>query len=322
MDSALRYAIFFPGQGAQSLGMAADLADSNPRARRVFDLAREILGWDVLEVCRSGPTEILDSTRVSQPAIFLHSMAVLESLGRGPFGADISAVAATAGLSLGEYSALVFAGALTFEEAISLVARRGELMQAACEAEAGTMAAVLGAKPDLVERVVAELGANGHRVGVANFNSPAETVISGTIADVEVASEALRIAGARRIVPLRVAGAYHSPLMQSAAQGMQPFLAAAKIRSPRWPFYANAVGARLTDPEEIRQGLMRQIAGSVRWSQSVSAMIADGVWTSKKALELGPGKVVQGLVRKIEADAEVLSCGRVEDLDKIGVLPL
>lgn len=320
-STTLLHAVLFPGQGAQKIGMAVDLVERDPRARAVFDRGREVLGFDILAVCRDGPREALSSTRVSQPAIFLHSMALLELLEAGSFGSRLPA-AATAGLSLGEYSALVFAGALEFEEALRLVGKRGEAMQAACDATQGTMAAVLGLLPDVVDRVIEDLRHDGAAVGCANFNSPSETVISGERGAVEAASSALREAGARRVVPLDVAGAYHSPLMAAATRAMTPLLEGATIRSPRVPFYSNALGARAADPEEIRRGLTAQIESPVRWEASLRAMVASGDWTSGRALELGPGRVIQGLVRKIDPALNVESIGTSEDLDKSEVLPL
>ncbi|HLU48318.1 MAG TPA: ACP S-malonyltransferase [Planctomycetota bacterium] len=320
-QASFSHAVFFPGQGAQKVGMAADLVERDARARAVFDRGREILGIDLLAICRDGPREDLSSTRLSQPAIFLHSMAVLELLNAGPFGTELPAQA-TAGLSLGEYSALVFAGSLSFEDALRLVARRGEAMQAACDQAAGAMAAVLGLDPAMVERVVDDERRKGLEIGCANFNSPVETVISGERGAVETVSAALKEAGARRVVPLDVAGAYHSPLMAPATREMAPLIEAVEIRPPRLPFYANVSGDRVTDPEEIRRGLIAQIESPVRFSGLVRAMIDRGDWTSARALELGPGRVIQGLARKIDAGLHVEPIGASEDLDKSEVLPL
>jgi [acyl-carrier-protein] S-malonyltransferase len=294
--------------------MAADLVSAFPEARAVFDAGREILGRDFAAICREGPEAELNSTRSSQPAIFLHSMAALEVLrtrlgGTERFSRDVPAFAA-AGLSLGEYSALVFAGALDFEDALRIVARRGELMQAACDAERGGMVSILGLDSEKVEEVVRQARADGLRVSVANYNSPEQTVISGEEAAVTGTGERLQRAGAKRTVPLPVAGAYHSELMASATRGLEPLLRGLTIRPPRLPFYANVVGGELKDPEEIREGLIRQVESPVRWRQAMAALVDRGL---KEALEPGPGRVIRGLLRNISRDVKVTSVGTCED---------
>lgn len=321
MDPGL--AFLFPGQGAQFRGMAVDLAEQCPEAREVFERGREVLGVDLLRVSREGPDEELNSTRLSQPAIFLHSMAVLEVLARRrgsaqSFGQGLDAQA-TAGLSLGEYSALVFAGALRFEDALEIVARRGEYMQEACDACPGAMASVLGLSTERVEDVVAEAQGRGLSVGIANYNSPSQTVISGEAAAVQEASQRLTEAGARRIVPLKVAGAYHSPLMAAATAKLAPLLDAVVIRPPRLPFFANVSGERADDPETVRRGLKLQVESAVRWEQSLRGMLAAGV---SSALELGPGTVLAGLMRTVDRSVVVESVGDPEALDKLKVLPV
>jgi [acyl-carrier-protein] S-malonyltransferase len=316
-------AFLFPGQGAQFRGMAVDLAEQCPEAREVFERGREVLGVDLLRVSREGPDEELNSTRLSQPAIFLHSMAVLEVLARRrgsaqSFGQGLDAQA-TAGLSLGEYSALVFAGALRFEDALEIVARRGEYMQEACDACPGAMASVLGLSTERVEDVVAEAQGRGLSVGIANYNSPSQTVISGEAAAVQEASQRLTEAGARRIVPLKVAGAYHSPLMAAATAKLAPLLDAVVIRPPRLPFFANVSGERADDPETVRRGLKLQVESAVRWEQSLRGMLAAGV---SSALELGPGTVLAGLMRTVDRSVVVESVGDPEALDKLKVLPV
>jgi [acyl-carrier-protein] S-malonyltransferase len=311
-------AFLFPGQGAQSPGMAADLIEAHPEARRVFEEGREILGRDFARLCREGPEEELNSTRASQPAIFLHSMAALEVLAKvrawdGRFCRGMPAAAA-AGLSLGEYSALVFAGSLEFEEALRLVGRRGELMQEACDAARGTMASVLGLAAERVEEIVARARDDGLRVGVANYNSPGQTVISGEVEAVDETVRRLEAAGARRAVRLKVAGAYHSELMAPATRKLEPLLRAAAIRKPQAPFFANVAGARLEDPEEIRLGLIRQVESPVRWRQSVAAMLEAGV---RAALEIGPGQVLRGLLRGMAREVEVSPAGTAADLGKL-----
>ena len=312
------FACLFPGQGAQAVGMAADLCAASDRARDVFHRGGEILGFDILSICSEGPPEELNSTRVSQPAIFLHSMAVLEALGErrgieGSFGQGLAASAAS-GLSLGEYSALVFAGALEFEDALDVVGKRGEFMQEACDQSSGTMAAVVGMPAAEIEAVVARAREEGCKAGVANYNSPAETVISGSREGVEECSRRLEEAGARKVVALRVAGAYHSALMESATRKLQPFLAELTVSPPRLPFFANYSGARVEDPGDIREGLLRQIENPVRWEQCVRGVLGLGCST---ALEVGPGKVLRGHVRKIDREVVVESIGTLESLDNL-----
>ena len=307
-------AFFFPGQGAQHLGMAVDLAETYPEARAVFARGSEVLGRDVLEVCRSGPEDDLNSTRTSQPAIFLHSMAVLEIL-RKEWGAAGGLPAfAAAGLSLGEYSALVFAGCLDFEEALSIVKLRGELMQEACDAEKGAMASIIGLPASRVEEVVEEARKAGLRAGIANYNSPDQTVVSGAAADVDDLVKRLEGAGARRAIRLKVAGAYHSPLMASATRALEPRLREARIRPPRVPFYANFTGKEASDPEEIRTNLIRQVESPVRWEQIVRALLDRGL---RSAFEVGPGRVIQGLVRNISRDLDMVSVGTGEGILKV-----
>lgn len=311
------HVFLFPGQGAQAVGMGRGLVETSGRARRVFDRGREILGWDVLDLCLNGPEEELNSTRVSQPAIFLLSMAVLDALSERldapePLGRSLPA-AGTAGLSLGEYSALVFAGSLAFEEALAVVAARGRCMQEACDEAPGGMTSLIGLEVKRVEEAVEAARANG-RIGIANYNSPDQTVISGDLRAVEAAAEIAREMGCRRAVPLRVAGAYHSPLMASATRKLTPLLEGLSIAPPRCPFLANVSGGPVEDPEEIRRGLIRQVEDSVRWDSVVRRLVEGG---SEKALEVGPGTVLRGLARNIDRRLRV-RC--VCDSDSIGEL--
>jgi [acyl-carrier-protein] S-malonyltransferase len=311
-------AVLFPGQGAQFPGMAADLIDAHPEARAVFEKGREVLGRDIVRVLREGPEEDLNSTRTSQPAIFLHSMAVLEVLGKelgvkGRYGSGLPALA-TAGLSLGEYSALVFAGAIDFEDALRVVAARGELMQEACDATRGTMASVIGLPAGKVEEVVAAARAEGLLAGIANYNSPDQTVVSGEEGAVDDLVGRLEKAGARRAIRLKVAGAYHSPLMAAAARKLEPHLEALAIRAPRLPFFSNVTGGEVADPEAIRTGLMRQVESPVRWSDIVLGLLARGMGS---ALEAGPGRVLAGLLRGFRRDLEVASVGDVAGILKL-----
>lgn len=303
--------------------MAVDLVERNPEARAVFEKGKEILGADVFAICRDGPESELNSTRISQPAIFLHSMAVLEVLGNQwgisrPFCGGMAA-AGTAGLSLGEYSALVFAGSLEFEDALKIVGLRAEFMQEACETSRGTMASVIGLPAQKVEEIVSGTGAQGGAVGVANYNSPDQTVISGEIAAVDEAVERLQAAGARRVIRLKVAGAFHSPLMREATRKLEPFLREVSLRRPAVPFFSNVTGARVEDPEAIRQGLVDQIESPVRWTDIVEGLVRGGVTA---ALEVGPGSVLRGLVRKVRKNVEVLcvgTCTEVENLENSSV---
>lgn len=313
-------AFLFPGQGAQALGMGVDLAVRFPEAERVFAAGREILGFDVLAMARDGPEAELHSTRASQPAIFLHSMAVLEVLSKrrglpGPLdGGAASGDVATAGLSLGEYSALVFAGSLAFEDAVRIVGLRGAAMQEACERVPGGMAAVIGFPAERVEAAVAAAQAEGCAVEVANYNSPTQTVISGEAPGVQRAAELLRAAGARRVVPLKVAGAFHSRLMESAVRKLEPELRRIPIRAPRVPFYANVLGDQVSDPEEIRRGLVRQVVSPVRWFEIVERLVARGL---SGAFELGPGRVLQGLVRAVAPEVEVVPAGTCAEVEAL-----
>jgi [acyl-carrier-protein] S-malonyltransferase len=297
--------------------MAVDLAGARPEARAVFDAGRELLGRDILGICRDGPEEELHSTRTSQPAIFLHSMAVLEVLGKdlsaGRFAHGVPAQAA-AGLSLGEYSALVFAGSLEFEDALRIVGLRGQLMQEACDASRGSMASIIGLQAGKVEDVVEKARSDGFQVGVANYNSPDQTVISGEVGAVDEAVKRLDAAGARRAIRLKVAGAYHSTLMAPATAKLEPHLRKLPIREPRVPFYSNVAGVEVRDPEEIRRNLIRQVESPVRWEQILRALLACGM---TRALELGPGRVLAGLARSVSRDVEVFAAGTLDGLGKL-----
>ena len=290
--------------------MAVDLVESFRAARQVFEDAERITGTDFLEICRNGDESVLNSTRVSQPAIFLHSMAVLdvlasEGLSDERFCVGLRVVG-TAGLSLGEYSALVFAGSLSFEDALRVVVHRGECMQRACDATQGGMVSVLGLAASEVETIVGEARAKGLRVGVANYNSPDQTVISGEQSAVDEVAGDLKAAGAKRAIALKVAGAYHSELMQSATQELSLLLNEVSVNPPRIPFYSNVTGGLLSDPDEIRQRLIEQVEKSVRWESIIRALVESGV---EGAYELGPGRVLRGLVRNVTKAVPVVSIG-------------
>ena len=305
-------AILFPGQGSQFVGMARDLFESETVAREMFDVASERMGRDLMALCAEGPQEVLNATDVCQPAIFVASLAavkVIENSG----GASHLEARATAGLSLGEYSALVHSGAIRFEDALDVVIARGKAMQEACDRTAGTMASILGLDLQTVREAVSEASDAGI-VAVANVNAATQIVISGEKAAVEVASEKAREKGARRVIPLEVAGAYHSPLMASATETLKPILADLQIAEPEIPFYANVSGARVSDPEEIRDGLIRQVESSVLWEPTLRLLIEDGV---AEVLEPGPGKVVAGLVRQVDRSIptrSVLAKDSIEEL--------
>ncbi len=286
-------AFVFPGQGAQFVGMGKDLYDNNPIARDMFEKANEILGFRITDLMFAGTDEDLRQTRVTQPAIFLHSVILAKTLGE-EFNPDM-----VAGHSLGEFSALVAAGALNFEDGLKLVSARAMAMQKACELKPSTMAAVLGLDDETVEKICAETEGV---VVCANYNSPGQIVISGEIDAVKEAGEKLSAAGARRVLPLKVGGAFHSPCMEPARAELAEAIAATEVHSPICPVYQNVDALPHTDPAEIKANLIAQLTAPVRWTQTVKNMVADG---ATEFVELGPGKVLQGLVKKIESSMEV-----------------
>jgi [acyl-carrier-protein] S-malonyltransferase len=302
---ANKLAVIFPGQGSQYVGMGKDLYARSDVARELFDRADAILGIPLSKICFEGPEDELRQTRNTQPAIFVHSVVLWNLL-------ELKDVAMAAGHSLGEYSALVAAGALEFEDALTLVRKRGELMQRACEENPGTMAAVIGLDPQTVGEICCKAWPDGI-VQAANFNSPGQIVISGSVAGVRKAMELAKERGAKMAKELVVSGAFHSPLMESAQMGLREALEHVRMRDAGIPVYANVTAKPVQKADDIRGLLNQQLTSPVRWWDSVENMIADGAGTF---IEVGPGKVLQGLVRRISSSVQTMGVDTLEDLEK------
>jgi [acyl-carrier-protein] S-malonyltransferase len=291
----MKHAYVFPGQGSQVPGMGKNQYESSAFAKKLFEQANEILGFRISDLMFNGTEEDLRQTNVTQPAVFLHSVIAYKSI-------DGVRPEMVAGHSLGEFSALVANGGLSFEDALRLVAIRAKAMQKACEASPSTMAAVLALADEKVEEICAAVQKEtGEIVVPANYNCPGQLVISGSLKGIDIACERLKAAGAKRAMVLPVGGAFHSPLMEPAKEELKKAIETTTFYNPTCPVYQNVVAKAVMDKEEIKKNLIDQLTGAVRWTQSVQAMIKDG---ARKFTEVGPGKVLQGLINKIEKTAE------------------
>lgn len=291
-------AYVFPGQGAQFVGMGKDLYETSPIAKEMFEKANDILGFRITDIMFGGTDEELKQTKVTQPAIFLHSVILAQTLGSA-IQPDM-----VAGHSLGEFSALVINKTLTFEDALTLVSKRALAMQKACEINPSTMAAILNLDDKIIENICAEISQSGEVVVAANYNSPGQLVISGTINGINIACEKLKAAGAKRALVLPVGGAFHSPLMQPASVELEDAINATTFHQPICPVYQNVTASAVSSPGEIQKNLIAQLTAPVKWTQTVQQMVADGATTF---IEVGPGKVLQGLVKKISPTTEAMS---------------
>ncbi len=300
-------AVIFPGQGAQSVGMGKDIYDASGRAREIYAQGSEVLGFDIAALCFEGPAEKLERTDIQQPAIFVTSVAIWEAFLDA--GADRNRFTHMGGLSLGEYTALYAAGAISFREAVEVVRRRGELMQAAAVASPSGMVSLVGADAEKA-RTVCEEAAQGEVLGEANFNCPGQIVIAGSKSACERAVVAAEGVGCRAI-PLAVAGAFHSPFMHSAAEGLSVVLAGATFETPRAQVISNVDAHYHGDADSIRSTLCRQVTQPVLWEKCVGAMLADGV---SDFVEIGPGRVLTGLMRKIDRKQSITNISKAESL--------
>ncbi len=299
-------AFVFPGQGSQYCGMGRDIFETFPTARTMMERANELLGYSITDIMFSGDEEKLRQTRYTQPAIFLHSMAVATLIGR-------KEIAMTAGHSLGEYTALCFAGSIGFDDAVQIVSKRGELMQSAGEKVPGTMAAIIGMPDSSLEELLAEAGKEGI-VQAANFNSPGQVVLSGEIAAVKKAVELAPSMGARMAKELVVSGAFHSPLMKPVEEELGVALAQIDIKDAEIPVCMNAVACPVTSAAEIRKNLILQLTSSVLWAQSIEAMVQGGM---SEFIEVGPQKVLQGLIKRIDRSVAIRGVDTAADIQPL-----
>ncbi|HEX6915958.1 MAG TPA: ACP S-malonyltransferase [Chitinophagaceae bacterium] len=292
----MKHAYIFPGQGSQFSGMGKSLYENNTQAKELFEQANDVLGFRISDTMFNGTDEELKQTKVTQPAVFLHSVIAYKMI-------DHPAPDMVAGHSLGEFSALVANGCLSFEDGLKLVSIRASAMQKACEVNPSTMAAVLALADEKVEQICREVqDETGEIVVAANFNCPGQLVISGSLKGIDIACSKMKAAGAKRALVLPVGGAFHSPLMAPAKEELAAAIQSTIFNIPSCPVYQNVVAAAVTDPAEIKTNLVEQLTGAVRWTQSVKAMVADG---ATRFTEVGPGKVLQGLVQKIYSEAQV-----------------
>ncbi len=301
-------AFVFPGQGAQFVGMGKDLYENSPLAKELFEKANDILGYRITDIMFEGTDEDLRQTKVTQPAVFLHSVISALCMGED-FKPEM-----TAGHSLGEFSALVAAGALSFEDGLKLVYARAMAMQKACEMQPSTMAAIIALPDEKVEEICASVAAEGEVCVAANYNCPGQIVISGKKAAVEEACEKLKAAGAKRAIMLNVSGPFHSGMLVGAGEKLGKVLENVEIHKPVIPYAANVTAQYVTEAEPVKDLLVKQVSSSVKWQQCVETMLADGVDTF---IEIGPGKTLAGFMRKIDRSVKTLNVEKLEDIEKV-----